>query len=101
MGKVEYCLNIIKTQGEIVVAVCDAELLGKVFREGELKLEVKETFYGTKKVNSETAIKALKEATIGNLIGERIIKRAIEESLLGQNCIIKINGIPHAQFIRL
>ncbi|MCS4541220.1 MAG: DUF424 family protein [Euryarchaeota archaeon] len=97
----EYCLNVIKTRGEILVAVCDAELLGKIFREGEFKLEVSEAFYGTKKVNIEIAVKALKEATIGNLIGNRIIKRAIRENLIGQNSIIKIDGIPHAQFLRL
>ncbi|MDH5685866.1 MAG: DUF424 family protein, partial [Hadesarchaea archaeon] len=38
-------LRVVRTQGEVLVVVCDPELLGKKFKQGELKLEVKESFY--------------------------------------------------------
>ncbi|GAH01321.1 unnamed protein product, partial [marine sediment metagenome] len=37
-------LKVIRTQDEVLVVVCDSELLGKKFKQGKLKLEVKESF---------------------------------------------------------
>ncbi|MEX2753333.1 MAG: DUF424 family protein, partial [Candidatus Freyarchaeota archaeon] len=39
--KMRVYLHIRRVNNEIMVAVCDEEILGKTFREGKLKIEVK------------------------------------------------------------
>ncbi|RLE51170.1 MAG: DUF424 domain-containing protein [Candidatus Methanomethylicota archaeon] len=86
---------------DLLVAVCDADILGKTFREGRLKIEVKESFYGGKLVSLEEALAALKEASIGNIVGKEIVKSAIEEGIIHKDAVIWIGGQPHAQFIKM
>ncbi|OYT28985.1 hypothetical protein B6U98_03495 [Thermoplasmatales archaeon ex4572_165] len=45
--------------------------------------------------------KYLKDATIANLVGETCIKIAINMDLIDQSNVIYIQGIPHAQMVRM
>ncbi len=88
------------TQGakeEIVVAICDEELLGKKF--GNFKIS--EHFFKGELVEIETAIKSLENATIANLVGRDIVTKAIEEGIVKKEEIKEINGIPHAQIFTI
>ncbi|MBS3749449.1 MAG: DUF424 domain-containing protein [Candidatus Thermoplasmatota archaeon] len=43
----------------------------------------------------------LKDATIANLVGEEAIKCAVGMGLVSEDCILRIDGIPHAQMVRM
>ena len=94
-------VKIYRTQGEVLLAACDEELLGKTFREGELKLEVKERFYKGDLVEEDALEHLLEEATIANLTGERCVSKAIELGYVDENRVLYIEGVPHAQMARL
>lgn len=94
-------VKVYRVQGEVLLAACDEELLGKTFREGELKLEVKERFYGGEKVNEEELGALLDEATIANLTGERCVSKAVELGYIDPERILYIDGVPHAQLARM
>ena len=66
-------MNQMRREGEYIVAICDHELLGQVFEEDDRCIHVSENFYKGKLVPIEESIVALQEATIGNLVGERIV----------------------------
>lgn len=83
----------------LVIAICDKNLLGKEIGE-DLKLKVKEEFYGGELVDDEKAIEFIKKATIGNLLGKEIIKLALEKNFITKENIIFIDDIPHAQFLK-
>jgi hypothetical protein len=89
------------TQGEILLAACDDNILGKTFCEGELQLVVSESFYGGEEVTKENFISQLKNATIANLVGVKVIKIALSLGLIHKDGIIEIAGVPHAQIARL
>jgi hypothetical protein len=89
------------TQGEILLAACDDDILGKTFCEGELQIVVSEKFYGGEKVTKENFSSLLKNATIANLVGARVIKIALSLDLINEEGIIKIQGVPHAQIAKL
>ena len=93
-------LRVIRTQGEVLVVVCDPELLGKKFRQGELMLEVKESFYRGDEASIEDCMAALREATIANLVGS-IVGHAVKAGLIGRANVLKIQNVPHAQLVRL
>lgn len=60
------------------IACCDAELLNQVFKEGNLRIEISKRFFGGKLLNLKEAILILENASYFNIVGEKIIKKAIE-----------------------
>jgi len=94
-------IKVYRVQGEVLLAACDEELIGKTFREGELKLEVKERFYKGELVEEEKLKELLEEATIANLTGERCVTKAIELGYVNPERVLRIQGIPHAQMAKL
>ncbi len=113
-------VNIIKSYRDIV-AICDSELLGKYFEEGNFQLDVKESFYkgdtlkgmpneGTRiprrdKTSGEASKKTEQEviqiienmksedATF-NIVGERSVQTAIKAGLISEDSVRTIQGIP-------
>ncbi len=89
-------LKIHKAGDREVVAVCDENLVGKCFREKNLKLEVSERFYKGKVISKNKIIEVLKEAHTVNLVGEASVALGIEANIVFKDNVIKIEGIPHA-----
>jgi len=94
-------VKIRKWGGSTLLATCDADLLGKVLREGKIVFEIREEFYKGPKVDVEEAIDLVKQSTIVNMVGHRIVKKAVEKGLIHPEAVIKISGVPHAQIIRV
>lgn len=94
-------MKIIRIRDEILLAACDRELLGKKFTHGELRIEVKKEFYHEVFVSRETFVNALRTATIVNLVGERVIRIAIEEGFVDEENVLWIGKVPHAQIVKM
>mgnify|MGYP000542395452 CR=1 FL=1 len=95
-GKVFY------TKYDIVVAICDENLIDREIRtKDKLKVKISKSFYGGQLINEAEALKLMRRATIGNLIGRRIVELAEKNGFIEKENIILINGIPHAQFVKL
>ena len=94
-------IKIYEMPGEVLVAACDKDMLGKSFSEGELKLDVSENFYGGYLASVSEALRELSRATIANLVGETIVSEAIKAGLVHEEAVIRICNIPHAQIVRM
>ena len=94
-------LKVYRVRGEVLVAVCDSDIVGKTFREGDLKIEVKESFYGEREVGEEEVIRALKMATIANITGRRAVELAIRIGIVDRENVLKIGDCWHAQMVVL
>jgi hypothetical protein len=90
-----------ETEGHVIVAVCDREILGKKFREGKLVLKLDNSFYKGDEADKTEVKEALSSATIANIAGEKAIACAVECGCIDPDAIIFIEGIPHAQMIRI
>lgn len=82
------------------MAVCDKELLGKVFEEGKFQLDVKESFYKGKEVNKEELLKIIynlsREDATFNIVGKKSIAIALRAGVILEEGIKEIKGIPFA-----
>ncbi len=92
-------VNIIKSYRDIV-AVCDSGLIGKTFEEGNLQLEVKESFFKGKEVSKEEPEEivedmAMEDATF-NFIGEEAVAIASGQGVISEEAVKKIQGVPFA-----
>ncbi len=90
-------VRVIKSYRDIVT-ICDSELLGKKFEEGNFQLDIKESFYLGDEVSEEEAsiiVKKMKrEDATFNIVGEKSIALAINENLISENNVKKIDGVP-------
>ena len=97
----EVHLRVIHDNRGVLVAACDAGLLGETFRQGKLKLEVNTQFYGGALCTIEKAMEALVEADVANLVGETTIKAAVDKGLVDPEAVIYFGTVPHVQIVRL
>ena len=90
------------TQGrDRLVAVCDEEILGKTLEGGRVPFKVSEGFYKGTLGEVDEAIAAMKQATICNLIGKKIVEAAIDCNMVHERAIIYFGDVPHAQLVKL
>jgi len=87
--------------GSTVVAVCDRELLNRRLRHGEIEIHVNEYFYGNAIANEEAVSDAINNGDNINLLGERAVSVAIGLGLVTRSGCIVIDGVPHAQIVRV
>ncbi|NYT19590.1 MAG: DUF424 family protein [Methanosarcinales archaeon] len=94
-------LKIHKSGSQMIVAVCDKELIGKKLKEGELVIEISEAFYKGEIASEEKIIEAISNTTTANIFGIHAVQCAVDAGLVDPGCIIYIEGIPHAQLYKL
>lgn len=83
-----------------VIAICDSDLIGKRFTEGERLLDVKESFYSGELMEKEKVInlmqgEAFNDATF-NLVGKETIACAVEIGIINDEGVMRINNVPFA-----
>jgi len=94
-------LRIYRQRGEVVLAACDKELMGRTLREGGLRLDVCSSFYEGEDASEEMLLNRLRNATIANLVGERTVGVATEHGLVDEECVLRIEGVPHVQLVKM
>ncbi len=93
-------MKVYQQSGQVVVAACDAELIGQTFKEGEMILKVT-SFYDGFSCSEEELVVNLRAATSANLVGKRVIRAAVSAGFIDKDCVIRIGGVPHAQLYRI
>lgn len=82
------------------VAICDKELLGKMFEKEGFQLDIKESFYKGEEISEEKAKKMMKdlskEDATFNIVGEKSIKCALEVGIISEDGVKNIEGVPFA-----
>ena len=97
----EAYINLKKAGKSILLAICDADILGKTLCEGKITFHVKEEFYKGARVSIEEAIMMIENSTMVNMIGKHVVKKAIEKGYVHPEAVLNIEGIPHAQIAKL
>ena len=94
-------MNVKKIGRNVLLSMCDTEILGRTLREGKIVFCVKEDFYKGTRVDVEEAVSMIESSTIVNMIGKNVVKEAIEKGFVHPEAVLKIEGVPHAQIVRL
>lgn len=97
----EVYINLKKIGQNVLLAICDCELLGKTLREGKIVFQIKDDFYKGKKVTIEEAIGMIGNSTIVNMVGKVCVEKAVAEGYVHPEAVLKIEGVPHAQIVKL
>lgn len=97
----EMYLKTYRHGSEVLIAVCDCEILGKTFNEGHLHLEVSQDFFGEDKATPSDVKAALSGATMANFMGCRSVEHAISLGYVKRENVISIEGVLYAQMVRM
>ena len=97
----ETYVNLRRVGRNVILAICDCELLGKTLREGKIVFHVKEEFYKGGRVSVEEALAMIENSTIVNMVGKNCVEKAIKKGYVHPEAILRIEGVPHAQIIKL
>ncbi len=83
-----------------VVALADADIMGKIFEEGKKQLEVRENFYKGDLIGEEGAVEMLKDFALDdatfNIVGEKSITSALKAEIITKEMIGRVQNIPFA-----
>jgi len=94
-------MNLRKIGKNVLLAICDVEILGKTFHEGKIVFHVKEEFYKGVKVTVEEAVGMIENSTIVNMVGKNIVQKAMEKGYVHPEAVLDIEGVPHAQIVKI
>jgi hypothetical protein len=85
-----------------VVALCDAELIGRVLADGARRLDLSmfADFYRGNLVGHEEAASALRSAANANIVGKKSMAAAMNAGL-DVSAAVSISGVPHLQIYRI
>lgn len=84
---------------EVLIAVCDCDLMGKKFVEGHLHVEILPDFFGEEKATAQDVEQALAASTMANLVGDIAVGHAIRLGYVDRENVLIINGVPCAQMV--
>jgi len=87
--------------GEVMVACCDADMLGRMLGDGKLMVHVSERFYGGETVDEDGFLELADEASVVNIIGDRAVDAAVRRGLVDGESVLEVCGVKHAQVYKV
>ncbi|MCK4497877.1 DUF424 family protein [Candidatus Bathyarchaeota archaeon] len=85
----------------VLLAICEPALLGRTLKSGQASFHVSEKFYKGPLVSAEEAIDLIKKSTVVNIVGSRIVKKAIKLGLVHPDAVLEIGSALHAQIVKM
>ncbi len=94
-------VNLKKVGKNTILAICDCDLLGRTLKQGRIIFRIKGEFYNGGKTTVEEAVTMIENSTIVNMVGKNCVERAIQKGYVHPEAVLQIEGIPHAQIVKL
>jgi|GEM_PF-422381 hypothetical protein len=95
-------MRVHRVRGEVIVAACDAELIGRELPIGPgHATKVSPQFYGERRVSLEELLWALERATSANLLGPRVLRAAEAAGFVAAGGTGMLGGVPHAMIFSM
>lgn len=85
----------------LIIAMCDSDILGKKFEDGNRVLDLSSAFYKGTEVTKEKIRPFLKKAYVINAAGKQSIALLVEEGIIKKDSIRRIDDVPHVQTVNM
>ena len=90
----QFSVRVTDYQKNIMLNICDADLLGKNIVQDELNMNISKSYYGEKLVEKEEAATLLKKSSIINMIGKETVSLSVKLGIGSKTGIKTISNIP-------
>lgn len=95
----KFAYRIFAHGNDVLLAISDAAIVGKTFSSEDIEINVSKEFYSGKLCTENEAIRLVKNASIVNAVGKEIITLLLNNGFVGNEKILLIGDVPHAQII--
>ena len=92
--RMNYALRTMSYQGSVMVNICDIELVGTKLEQDEIIIDLTKEYFQQEIIEESKAESLLQRCSVANLVGQRIVNKAIEMRLAKKISIKTISGIP-------
>ena len=89
----QFIARQIKYQNQILVNICDEELLGTTVKGGNVDMNISRDYFGVDKVDVSEALDLVRESSIVNLAGTRIVERVVGEKLASEGAVKRVGSV--------
>ncbi len=92
-----------RTERGLLVSVCDTDVLGESFENGDVSLTVEEGFYAGEdadEVDEDAVVESLGRAAVANLVGTECVEVAVEAGIIDADQVLEVGDTLHAQYLR-
>ena len=83
-----------KYQDSTMINMCDVELIGMKLEQGDLVIDISKEYFQQEIIEEFRAERLLRLCSIANLVGERIVKLAIDLRFAKEMSIKRISSVP-------
>jgi|TARA_B110000014_G_scaffold3075_1_gene2404 hypothetical protein len=96
-----YSVKIISRDGNILLNMCDSELLGKSISDGKIVMKIDKNYYHNEFVEQKEAEELLKKSNNINLVGNESVLLSLNLGIGSKSSIKLIDGIPFSIIIKM
>ena len=96
-----YSVKIISRDGNILLNMCDSELLGKSISDGKIVMKINKNYYHNEFVEQKEAEELLKKSNNINLVGNESVLLSLNLGIGSKSSIKLIDGIPFSIIIKM
>ena len=96
-----FSCKVFSEGNDVLLALCDKDILGKTFDGDDITITVSKDFYGESDCTKVQALKLAKKSTIINAVGNKAVKLLIGAKIVDESSVIQIGGVAHAQVVVL
>ncbi len=89
-----FAVRTAEYKGNVLVNICDLELIGRTVTEGKLKMHISKEFYLGEAVDDAEALNLIRRCAIVNLVGQRSVALAVDNSVGSRQAIREIEDVP-------
>ena len=90
----KFSVRVSEYQKNVVLNICDADLMGKKIVQDKLTMHISETYYGKKIVEIDEAKTLLKNSSVINMVGKDAVSLAVELGIGSENGVKVISDVP-------
>lgn len=90
----EYSVRVTEYQGQPMLNICDADILGKDIVQGDLVMHISEGYYGGRIVGIEEAESLLQGSAIINMAGKETVAASLRLGIGSQDAVRTISDVP-------
>ncbi|MEP0824879.1 MAG: DUF424 family protein, partial [Nitrososphaera sp.] len=94
MSPPQYAARMTKYQGSIMVDICDLDLIGSKLEQDGLVINLTKEYYQQEIIDQPYAQELLQKCDIANLVGDKIVRQALDLRMAKEVSIRKISGVP-------
>lgn len=90
----QFSVKVTEYQKNLMLNICDADLLGKNISQNELNMTISKSHYGDQIIEKDQATKLLENSSIINMVGKNTISLSLELGIGAKNGVKEISGVP-------